>query len=500
MQTALFENDRKAFLPERFRIGCVLGLLLFGSRLATSKLFGNPILRESINRLVVISLLMARILVVNGLGDESIGYGSKFNGMRIHTAYTEGAKVVLLVLGIGVRVSSLYYVGRVEIYAFEYSLRKRLVILGLMRLVSSNDLIMMYLCREQQSLCRYVLASFRRGSAYSTEAGLKYFILGAFASGLLLYGSVLIYGSTGTLNFGERDRLLSIPGGEHMSRSVGMVMVIIALLFKLAAVPFHMQSPDVYEGAPSPSSMFFAVVPKVAVLSVLIHRCVGPFMAIIEVQQPMLLLVTVSSMILSVLASLYQRRLKRFLAYSGIGHVGQMRRGRTSGTIEGVQGVRIYVVIYSLTARMMQTVILNINVVTGDGEEQPVKYRTDLSGLSKSNGRLAMTMARGVFSMAGVPVMAGFFAKRFILLSVQGASLYLVGVIAVLTSVVGAYNYLRQIKIAYFDNRESIPMLGEVSEGSAVVMGVTRGMITFFILNPSPLLMRTHRMAVAFCG
>jgi NADH-quinone oxidoreductase subunit N len=377
--------------------------------------------------------------------------------------------------------------------AFEYPLLRLLALLGRRFLVSAEDLRIFYLALELQSLALYVLAASARGSAYSTEAGLKYFRLGAFASGLFLLGSSLIYGYLGSTNYHVIGQLLSTPL-ESSSVEVGFVLIIAAISFKLAAAPFHRWSPDVREGAPATSGRFFATVTKIAALGALIRRCFGPFYGLwisnIGIR-PFVLRSGLSRRI-SALASLGQRRRKRFLAYSAIGHRGFRLRGIATGTFDGLQATLTYLALYVIGSLGRWSVV----VTSG------TRYFTDLGGLSRRHPALAGVIAVSRFSRAGVPPRAGFLAKLSVLFAARQSSRvqtrYRLAIFSVLVSVVGAYYYLRIIKIRYFAPANHVVQnVNEVDLGSAWVRSISTFITVFVLLNPSLLSILVQRATLS---
>jgi proton-translocating NADH-quinone oxidoreductase chain N len=358
----------------------------------------------------------------------------------------------------------------------------------------------MYLAIEMQSLCLYVLAAFKKNSAFSTEAGLKYFILGAFSSGLLLFGSSLIYGFTGTTNFEE---LASICTGSYNSSDlvyngvvIGIIFVGSGILFKMAAAPFHMWSPDVYEGSPTVVSAFFAIVPKIAVFSLMLKLYMFALYDFIQSWQQLIILCSFASMVVGAFGALQQKKIKRLLAYSSIGHVGYMLLGIATGTLEGVQGLLIYIVIYMIMSINIWTVALSLQF---QGKEGRAKYLTDLVSLSKVNPLLAITVALTMFSMAGVPPLAGFYGKFYVFFSAIEGSLYMLAVVGVLTSCVGAYYYMRLVKIMFFEKTTTWNIFVNIDREKSLVLGFTTLFIVFFFLHPSPLLIMSHKMALSLC-
>lgn len=378
--------------------------------------------------------------------------------------------------------------------SFEYPILRLLALLGRRLLVSAEDLMVFYLALELQSLSLYVLAASGRGSAYSTEAGLKYFRLGAFASGIFLLGSSLIYGYLGTTNYTVISELLSTPI-DAPQLVTGFLLIVVAISFKLAAAPFHRWSPDVREGSPATSGRFFASVTKIAALGALGRLCFGPFYGLWRNSIGFRPFVIRSglSMRVGALAAMGQRRLKRFLAYSAIGHMGFMLRGIASGSFEGLQATIIYLSLYVIGS------LTRWSVVVGSGTQ----YFTDLGGLARRQPALASVIAISMFSRAGIPPMAGFMAKLSVLFAARQSSMvysrYRLAVFSIRISVVGAYYYLRIIKIRYFapanhtEDSNSSKRLTPIDTGSAWRRAITTYITVFVLLNPTLLYILIER-------
>jgi NADH-quinone oxidoreductase subunit N len=345
-------------------------------------------------------------------------------------------------------------------------------------LVSAADLIALYLGLELMSLSLYVLAAFNRDSVRSTEAGLKYFVLGALSSGMLLYGCSLIYGFTGTVTF---TGIAQAAGQGGIGLVFGLVFLFVGLCFKVSAVPFHMWTPDVYEGAPTPITAFFAASPKVAAIAVFVRVAIVAFPGIATQWQQILVFVSLASMLLGAFAAIGQRNIKRLMAYSSIGHMGFALIGLAAGTAEGVQGVLVYMGIY--VAMTLGTFACILSMRRAEGTVEQI---SDLSGLARTNPAMAFFLAMLLFSLAGIPPLAGFFAKFYVFLAAIKAGLYMLAVIGVLASVVGAYYYLLIIKIMYFDEpaEKFVPMPGELK----AVLGVTGLLNILFFVYPAPLI------------
>ena len=355
---------------------------------------------------------------------------------------------------------SLDYLAREQQQKFEYAILILLSTTGMLMLISAADLIALYLGLELMSLALYVVAAINRDSARSTEAGLKYFVLGALSSGMLLYGASLIYGFTGTVSFAGIAKAAN-PGGIGLV--FGLVFLFVGFCFKVSAVPFHMWTPDVYEGAPTPITAFFAAAPKVAGIAMFVRTTIVAFPGIVPQWQQIVVFVSIASMALGAFAAIGQRNIKRLMAYSSIGHMGFALVGLAAGTAEGVQGVLVYMAIY---LAMTLGTFACILAMRRDG--QMVEEIGDLAGLARTNPGMAFFLAMLLFSLAGIPPLAGFFAKFYVFLAAIKAGLFMLAVIGVVTSVVGAYYYLSIVKIMYFDEpaKAFAPMAYELKIGA----------------------------------
>jgi NADH-quinone oxidoreductase subunit N len=402
-----------------------------------------------------------------------------FDGSFVVDAYARFFKVLALTGTAGGLLLSLDYLRAERQQKFEYGALFLLATLGMMMLISANDLIALYLGLELMSLSLYVVAAFERDSARSTEAGLKYFVLGALSSGMLLYGASLIYGFTGTVNFAGIAKATS--AGAGIGLIFGLVFLFVGFCFKISAVPFHMWTPDVYEGAPTPVTAFFAAAPKVAAIAIFVRATMVAFPGITREWQQIIVFVAIASMALGAFAAIGQRNFKRLMAYSSIGHMGYALVGLAAGTADGVQGVLIYMSIYVAMTLGTFAVILSMR---RDG--QLVENIGDLAGLSRTKPAVAFLLAMLLFSLAGIPPLAGFFAKFYVFLAAIKAGLYLLAVVGVLASVVGAYYYLAIVKLMYFDEpaERFQPMPGLVG----LVLCIAGLINILFFAYPGPLL------------
>jgi NADH-quinone oxidoreductase subunit N len=393
-----------------------------------------------------------------------------FGGGFILDDFARFLKILSLIGSATTLILSIEFLADPSRRIFEYAVLVLLSTLGMMVLISAGDLIMLYLGLELMSLALYVVAASNRDNAKSTEAGLKYFVLGALSSGMLLYGASLIYGFTGTVSFAGIAAAAKTPS---IGIVFGLVFLLAGLCFKVSAVPFHMWTPDVYEGAPTPVTAFFASAPKVAAMAVFTRVTLTAFPGIVPQWQQIVVFVAIASMALGSFAAIGQRNIKRLMAYSSIGHMGFALVGLAAGTAEGAQGVLVYVAIYVTMTLGSFTVILAVEQIS------------DLSGLSRTNPVLAFFFAMLLFSLAGVPWLAGFFAKWYVFVAAIQANLFTLAVVGVLTSVVGAYYYLLIVKVMYFD--EPLTKFDPMRVELRTVLAVT-GLFNFlFFAYPGPL-------------
>jgi NADH-quinone oxidoreductase subunit N len=386
---------------------------------------------------------------------------------------------------------------RQQINNFEYFILILCAVLGLLFLVSSYDLISMYLAIEMQSLCLYVLAASKKNSSFSTEAGLKYFLLGSFSSALLLFGMSILYGCTGTTNFENYTILFSGVDVSTFSTSesisIALLFVGAAFFFKIAAAPLHMWSPDVYEGSPTSSTIFFAVIPKIALFAVFIRMFQTVFSSFEDTLLIMSIFFSICSVIVGSFAALRQRKLKRLLAYSSVSHVGYLLLAFSSNSLEGTHALFFYLVIYMITSLSLWSVNLYINTSTNIERS---KTLIDFASVSSLNPLIGLTGMIALFSLAGVPPLAGFYAKMVIFLSALSSGLVLVSLIAILASVISSVYYIRLIKIMYFEPKSDVSFVFPVTRSCSLMMGLGTFFLIYLFINPTLLLLLTEKMAL----
>ncbi len=419
--------------PELFLALSIMFLLILGVfKKDSSKIIQN---------LSLIVLLITSVLIFN----ETFGKVEimLFNDSIIIDYLSSLMKIITLLSAFFVLVISSNYLKTFKIFKIEYPILILSSVLGMIIMISSNDLIVFYMGLELQSLALYVLATFNRDQLKSSEAGLKYFVLSALSSGLLLYGCSLIYGFTGSTNFNVIAEQLN--SNEYVL-TFGIVFILVGLAFKISAVPFHMWAPDVYEGSPTSVTLFFTMVPKIAALTVFIRFLYVPFLNLIDQWQMILVFLSIASMLFGAIAAIGQTNLKRLVAYSSIGHVGYILAGLATGTNEGIQSSVIYITIYIIMNLGLFSCLLMMK-----RNNQYYESIDDLSGLSKNHPLLSLSLLVILFSLAGIPPLAGFFAKFYIFKSVLEQSMYFLAIVGLLSTVVAAFYYLRIIKIMYFD-------------------------------------------------
>ena len=458
MQTIIY------ILPELFLSIVIMFLLMLG--VFVKKSF------KLVNLLTILSLLFAIALILNQ-PNEIIKI---FNESYIIDRLAIFMKVLTLLFCFFVLLTSKDYVESNNIDKIEYPVIILASTLGMILMISSYDLIIFYLGLELQSLCLYILASFKRDDVRSTEAGLKYFVLSALASGLLLYGCSLIYGFTGSTNF----EIISANLDEANTGAVfGIVFIIIGLAFKVSAVPFHMWTPDVYEGSPTSVTSFFALVPKIAAISVFIRFMYVPFVNLISQWQTIIVFLSIASMILGAVAAIGQTNIKRLMAYSSIGHMGYALAGLATGTNLGIQSTIIYLTIY---------LVMNLGafgcIFMMKRENVFYENINDLSGLSKNHPMVALSFLIILFSLAGIPPLAGFFAKFHVFMAVIEVKMYALAVIGLVTTVVSAFYYLRIIKIIYFD-KPKMPFEESYDWGLKISLILSSILILIYFIYPS---------------
>ncbi|MBV9776616.1 MAG: NADH-quinone oxidoreductase subunit NuoN [Acetobacteraceae bacterium] len=442
---------------------------------------------QTVTMLVLGAFLLTGFLMVTRAG------GVGFHGQFVVDPFAVLIKALVLVSSAFTLMLALDHNRRQGIARFEFPVLVLFATVGAMGMASASNLITLYLSLELLSLCSYVLAAFARDELRSAEAGLKYFVLGALASGLLLYGISLVYGFSGTMDFTGVAHVLMSSGGPSPGMVVGVVFVIVGLAFKVAAAPFHMWTPDVYEGAPTPVTTFLATASKVAAMGLFLRTMAEPFGAVLGSWRLILEIISIFSMILGALAAIGQTNIKRLMAYSSIGHMGYALIGLAVGGPVGVRGVLVYMIVYVFMAAGTFGCILAMR-----RRGVALERIEDLSGLSRTDPALALAFAVFMFSMAGIPPLSGFFAKLYVFLAAVDAQMWALAVIGVLTSVVSAFYYIRIVKVMYFD--APVPAFDRKPTGVAFVATVTALYTLFFFLFPGPFVAAADSAAAALFG
>jgi len=429
--------------------------------------------------------VVAGVVVLSASGRETA-----FNGAIVTDAFGRFIKVMVLAGAALVLVMAQGFVERQRMNRFEFPILVVFSVLGMMLMASANDFLTLYMSLELQSLALYVLAAFDRDNLRSTEAGLKYFVLGALSSGMMLYGISLIYGFSGTTSFAKVAVVVQ-TGGVSLGLLFGIVFLISGLAFKVSAVPFHMWTPDVYEGAPTPITAFFSASPKIAAMALFVRTMMTSFPDATEQWRQIIIFISILSMVLGAVAAIGQNNIKRLMAYSSIANMGYVLIGLAAGTPQGIEGILIYLAIYLVTNVGVFACILAMR--RGD---HMVENITDLAGLAQSRPGYAFVFSMLMFSLAGIPPLAGFFGKFYIFLSAVRAGLYPLAVIGVVASVVGAYYYLRIVKIIYFD--EPAPALERNIGPSLNALIAVSGVFTvFFLIGAAPLIAAAQAAAAS---
>jgi NADH-quinone oxidoreductase subunit N len=472
--------DLSPALAEIFLVCAAMALLMVG-------VFRGDRSARLVSWLAVGALVFTMFITLDLGGARQVS----LYGMFVTDAFATFMKVLVLLGAALSLIVAMAYNEREGIARPEFAILVVLATTGMMMMISAADLISLYIGLELQSLSLYVLGAFKRDSVRSTEAGLKYFVLGALSSGMMLYGCSMVYGFAGTTSF---ERLAQLFGHEGAVSSVGLVVgivfVSVGLAFKVSAVPFHMWTPDVYEGAPTPVTAFFAVAPKIAAIALFTRVMIEPFGGLIYEWRQIIWAISVASMMLGAFAAIWQTNIKRLMAYSSIGHIGYALIGLAAGTDRGITGILVYMAIYVFMNVGTFAVILSMR-----RGGRMIETIADLAGLSRSQPALAFAMAVFMFAMAGIPPLAGFFSKLYVFLAAIDAGLYALAVIGVVTSVVGAYYYVRIVKVMYFD--EPAEPFERPGIEIQAVLWATAAVTLLFFLVPAPIINGAEAAAAA---
>ena len=499
----LFGCDFLVLFPEILLFINTVIILVYGVVYSTSRAKGTPVIVRSVSWLSMIALVLSLILVMN----NPINHAVFFFSCLIIDELGIFLKGLVLVSAIICIVVALEYLKKEKQNSFEHMVLILLSVLSMCLMLSSYDFISMYLAIELQSLSFYVLAASRRDSEFSTEAGLKYFVLGAFSSGILLFGSSIAYGFTGITNFEELAKVFSgASDDKNLFVLVSLLFLIVGFLFKLSAAPFHMWSPDVYEGSPIFVTAFFSTVPKIAVLGLFLRILLFCFYDFISYWQNITLVCAVISMGFACLAALSQKKVKRLLAFSSITHIGYILAALSCGTLEGLQSLLVYLVLYILMTLNFFASLLSLRNSFSFNEE--FKYINDFRMLSKTNGLLAFNLTVVLFSMVGIPPLAGFWSKFYLFFATISSSLYTVALVGVLASVVSCFFYIRMIKTMYFESLSTSPIVKPVMKKwvsyepldreKSIIIAISFFTILLIIGHLNILFLVTHKASLTF--
>ena len=493
----LFANDFKVLMPELYLFAIVLILLSYGVIISTSQKLNFPIIQINVGWLSFFSMGIVLLLLLSA----PMSSMTVLNNLLIVDPFTNFIKIIIIISSMLCVLMSMSYMENKKVNSFEFFILILLSVIGMFCLVSSYDLMALYMSIELMSLSFYILASYKRNSEFSGEAGLKYFLLGAFSSGLLLFGMSMIYGFTGLTNFEEICKLLT--GVNSLMNPVsyngillGIVFISVALLFKLAAAPFHMWSPDVYEGSPTPVTAFFSIVPKVALFALLLRLFFFTFHDFIFFWQQIFIFCALFSMILGSIGALYQRKIKRFMVYSGITNVGYMLIGLASGITESAFGLLIYLIIYVVMTIAFFCFVLGAQTLKSSKLNT---YIADLTNLGKVNAMAAFSISIIMFSFLGLPPLAGFFGKLYLFLAALQAEYFTLAIIGVLSSVIAAFYYIRIIKVMFFSTSSFYNTYKRLDKNNAIVLSSSLFFIIFFFAYPHPFLMVSHSASLFLC-
>nr|YP_009729738.1 NADH dehydrogenase subunit 2 [Plasmopara viticola]QHW07477.1 NADH dehydrogenase subunit 2 [Plasmopara viticola] len=486
----IFNNNFEIIIPEFFLTTILLILLLFGVFYQKNQNIQKILIIKNVTTIIIYLLLILLILTLNTMNISN----NILNGVLIINNFTQFIKIILILSTIICFLTQQKYLIQQKINLYEINILMLISLLGLMLLISSNHLIALYLAIELQSLSFYILTSTQKKSVLSIEAGLKYFILGSIASGFILYGSSLIYAITGSLNFHNIFLLLSnINFLENIniliSLSYGFIFILIGLLFKMGASPFHFWLPDVYEGAPNNISSFFAIVPKISFIGILIRLFFDVFLSLSSFFELFFSIISFLSMVIGALSALQQQKIKRLLAYSSISHIGFILIGFTSNELNNIPFILLYSIIYIITNINLWISYLSLNI-----NHKPIKYLTDLSSIHNINKLIAIVIILNIFSLAGIPPLAGFFSKLFIFFSAIKNNYFSLVFFAVIISILSSFYYLKIIKIIYFEKVVRKFFISKISKIQSTVLLINTQFILFLFVFPNIILVSLNKI------
>jgi len=467
---AITISDLHLLTPELFLAGVAVFMLML-------TVFKCPKVNNEMLSLATMGLAFTAVLLLPLL---SVGPRVAFNDMFASDNFIVFAKLLILGAGVLVLLLAANWLKETEAPS-EFLVLMLIAILGMLLMVSANDMLALYMALEMSSLALYVLASFTRDHSKSSEAGLKYFMLGALASGMLLFGTSLVYGFAGTIGFIPLAKLFVGGGAVSLGVVVGLVLIMVGFCFKLSAVPFHMWTPDVYEGAPTPVAAFFATAPKIAALALFTRLLLEPFGALFTHWQQIIEFAAVASMFVGAFAAIMQKNIKRLLAYSSIGHVGFMLMALAAGNAAGVQAMLVYLALYIFMSALAFGCVLFMR-----RSGVYVEDISDLAGLSQTRPGFAILLSIALFSMTGIPPLAGFFGKMYVIIATLQAGLVWLAVAGVIAGVIGGYYYLKVVKVMYFDPPAEA-LDARIPCTLRLVLFVSTAVTLLFFLHPTPL-------------
>nr|YP_004062171.1 NADH dehydrogenase subunit 2 [Gracilariophila oryzoides]ADR03187.1 NADH dehydrogenase subunit 2 [Gracilariophila oryzoides]APC24931.1 NADH dehydrogenase subunit 2 [Gracilariophila oryzoides] len=483
-----------SILPETYILCNICILLMYGVFFSTFSPLGYPLLSKNFNQLVLQILIFCFLLSFSQTPLNLLSW----NNLLINDLFTYYAKWIILLATIGWLLLSFEYLIKEKLNNFEFWILILLAIMAMLFIIQAYDLLAIYLTIEFQSLIFYILASIKRTSEFSTEAGLKYFILGAFSSAFLLFGSSIIYGLTGLTNLSDLSKFFSGCVGNEISFNLilGLIFILVAFLFKLSAAPFHVWAPDVYEGAPLAVTAFLSILPKLAIFGLLFKFLLFTFYDFIF-WQSIILIGTFLSILIGTFGAFAQKKWKRFLAYSSINHIGFFLLALLSGDINGISSIIFYGIIYIITMLGIFAFAVNVNFYVYPKSYQ-FRYLSSVNGLAKTNPFLASALTVVLFSMAGIPPMAGFFAKLFVLLSAIQVNAFGISIFAVVMSCIACFYYIRLIKNIYFDSTTDWEVIKPINKTSSLILGISLVSILFLFIDIEMVSIITLIMSIPF--
>lgn len=482
-----FESLLKTLTIEIYLFISISILLPYGVVNNTS-LINNRL--NIVNNISILSLFVLSISIVL-IYNDPYTYTISFNNTFISDNFIYMIKIIVLIGTISSILMSLEYVKDKQVYSFEYVILIIFSTIAMLLMISAYNLLSIYLAIELQSLSFYVLASMKRHSEYSTEASFKYFILGVLASGFLLLGFSILYGTTGTVNIEQLYKLFidNLNVIEYLGLYIAIILILIAFLFKTGAAPFHVWLPDVYQGAPLSVTAFFAITPKIVIITIMLRLFIYSFYNILYDINHLLIISSITSMLLASIAALYQTNIIRLFAYSAIGHIGYILIGIVTASVESIQFTLLYMTIYIIMTIMIYGIIISLRSHSNNID---IKYIKELINLSKLNPVLAISFVVCLFSMSGIPPLAGFFSKFYIFAAAINSNMYLLALTGIVTSVISAVYYLYIIRIMYFDSSKMLIYIKQINLPTSYILAFTFLFLTLFFIFSSYILMYTH--------